>query len=638
MIWKCDERGVFILYEEDKLLFRGYALAHHADGRILDTREADFLGSSTSADVLELKYEQEGLVLTEQLWVRDGNAYAKCVLSSVDGSEVETARLVPLIANGNEPDSIPLWSNLFAKMLLVPYDNDQWNRYEAVPLRVGRKSYDLTVLLDEDTREGLLFGFLDFEDWKNVFIGSHTATRYLNCVSGVADDGTHDVCPHGTLVGKSVASSRLVILYGNDYRDLLEQYGALVKAEQPPMRWTGGVPFGFNAFAGLARKMSNEIFEYTAKFMREELLPRDFQNSGCVYTNLDGGWQRLPDEERLRVKDEMHANGQKAGLYDGPFVYRPWPGTGMSFDTEIPGIPGHSYKEIMLRDERGRMLPPVDGLYALDVTHPLWFEFTRKKFENYKAWGYDYLKIDFLSHGAMEGVHYDQSIRTGRQAVTKAYRFMRELAENMGRPFFISTSIAPLFPCGYGHARRFCCDTFGTNEYVEYCLNAQTYAWWENHTLYEYNDADHLVLLKSFNVERDTLEGEAKARFLTGVISGGVMLLSDDFTRPEARERALKLACNPEVNRIARAETAFRPVDFHGTSAAHAYTACIGGKQYLAVFSWKTVPETITVNAARAGIPEGKYRELYTGEVFDVRGSLVWETEGCGALILSCEE
>ena len=122
MIWKCDERGVFILYEEDKLLFRGYALAHHADGRILDTREADFLGSSTSADVLELEYEQEGLVLTEQLWVRDGNAYAKCVLSSADGSEVETARLVPLIANGNEPDSIPLWSNLFAKMLLVPYE------------------------------------------------------------------------------------------------------------------------------------------------------------------------------------------------------------------------------------------------------------------------------------------------------------------------------------------------------------------------------------------------------------------------------------------------------------------------------------------------------------------------------------
>ena len=167
MIWKCDEKGVFILYEGEKLLFRGYALAHHADGRILDTREACFSGCAETADGLTLTYELDGLILTEYLWVKNGSAYAKCALSSADGSEAETSRLVPLIANGNEPDSIPLWSNLFAKMLLVPYDNDQWNRYEAVPLRVGRKSYDLTVLLDEDTREGLLFGFLDFEDWKN---------------------------------------------------------------------------------------------------------------------------------------------------------------------------------------------------------------------------------------------------------------------------------------------------------------------------------------------------------------------------------------------------------------------------------------------------------------------------------------
>ncbi|MBQ6551263.1 MAG: hypothetical protein IJL78_07640 [Lachnospiraceae bacterium] len=634
MIWKCDDKGVFILYEGEKLLFRGYALAHHKDGRILDTREAEFEGAEETPDGLTLKYTHEGLVLTETLWTKDGGAYAKCALSSADGAEVKTARLVPLIANGNEPDSIPLWSSLFAKMLLVPYDNDQWNRYEAVPLRVGRKSYDLTVLMDEDTREGLLFGFLDFTDWKNVFIGSHTATRYLNCVSGIADEGTHDVCPHGTLIGKSVESSRLVVLYGSDWRGLLEKYGVLVAADQPPMRWTEGVPFGFNSFAGLARRMSNEIFEYTAKFMREELLPKDFQNRGAVYTNLDGGWQRLPEDERFRIKDEMHAAGQKAGLYDGPFVYRPWPGTGMSFETEIPGFPGHTYGEIMLRDEFGRLLPPVDGLYAIDVTHPLWYEWTRQKFENYKKWGYDYLKIDFLSHGAMEGVHYDKTVRTGRQAVTKAYRFIRELAEGMGYPFFISTSIAPLFPCGYGHARRFCCDTFGTNEYVEYCLNAQTYGWWENHTLYEYNDADHLVLLKSFNVDRDTTLGEAKARFLSGVISGGVMLLSDDFSRPEARERALTLAGNPEVNRIARSEKAFRPVDSNGTSAAHAYTAVIDGKQYLAVFSWRTAPETVTVDAARAGIPAGTYRELYTGERFDLTEGLTWKTEGCDALIL----
>ena len=638
MIWKQDKDGVFALFSGEKRLFRGYAIAHHADGRILDSRNAEFLGVSEEESGLVFRYREDGLILTETLWTDGDRAYAKCALSAEDGSEVETRRLVPLIANGNDPDSLALWNNLFAKMLLVPYDNDQWNRYEAVPLRVGRKSYDLTVILDEETREGLLFGFLDTEVWKNVFVGSHTTTSCLNCVSGVADDGTHDVCPHGTLAGTSVESSRLLILYGSDYRDLLEEYGRVLVSEREPMRFPEGVPFGFNAFAGLARRMSNEIFEETAKFMREEMLPRSFENNGYVYTNLDGGWQRLPEEERLRIKDEMHENGQRAGIYDGPFVYRPWPGMGMSFETEIPGLPGHSFGEIMLRDEHGRLLPPVDGLYAMDVTHPLWYEYTRKKFEDFKKWGYDYLKIDFLSHGAMEGVRYDKSVRTGRQAVTKAYRFMQELVEQMGKPFFLSTSIAPLFPYGYGHARRFCCDTFGTNEFIEYCLNAQTYAWWENRTLYDCNDPDHLVLLKSFNVERDTLEGEAWARYLSGVISGGVMLLSDDFSRPEARERAYKIAGIPEVNHVARSRVAFRPVDFNGTTASHAYTAVIDGVTYLALFTWHPYPETVTVDPERAGIPRGIYRDLLTGKTLDcTEGAVRWTSEGCDGLLLKAE-
>ena len=91
------------------------------------------------------------------------------------------------------------------------------------------------------------------------------------------------------------------------------------------------------------------------------------------------------------------------------------------------------------------------------------------------------------------------------------------------------------------------------------------------------------------------------------------------------------------MNRIARSETAFCPADFNGTSAAHAYTAVIEGRQYLAVFSWKSGPETIVVNAVRAGIPAGVYRELYTGEIYDVQETLVWNTKGCDAMILRLE-
>ncbi len=640
MFWKCDEKGVFALYEKEQLLFFGYAQAKTADGRAIDTRTARYLGKEEENGALLLRYEAEnGLVLTEKLsQIENGIPCAQCTLSDRSGAEIETNRLVPLIANGNDDACPTCWSSLFSKMLLVPYDNDQWNRYEAVPLRVGRRSYELTELLNEESGEGLLFGAIDYDRWKNAIVCSHASTRHLLCISGVADEGTKDVCPHGTILGVSVSSARFVFFFGSDWRRVLEDYGRLIEKLHPPVRWEEGVPFGFNTFAGLARKMSNEVFERTADFMIDTLLPRSFQNNGVVYLNLDGGWQMLPEDERVRIREKIKAKGQKVGLYDGTFVFRPRRDTG--FETEIPGCPGHTFAEIMLRDPWGELLEPVDGLYAMDVTHPLWREYTRRKFEDYKEWGYDYLKIDFLSHGAMEGVHFDKSIRTGRQAINKAYEFLRELIspENMGKPFFLSLSIAPLFPCGFGHARRFCCDAFGTNEYIEYVLNTQTYGWWENRTLYDFNDPDHIVLLKSFNIPRDTREGEARARYTTAVISGAMMLLSDDFDRPEAVERALKFACNEEVNAIARSRVAFRPSAPNGASSAHVYTAEIGGETYAAVFGWKLCPEEIVFSPEKAGLPRGTYRDLWSGKRFDLSNEdLNWRLDSCDAMLLKFE-
>lgn len=66
-----------------------------------------------------------------------------------------------------------------------------------------------------------------------------------------------------------------------------------------------------------------------------------------------------------------------------------------------------------------------------------------------------------------------------------AYQFIDELLkpEKTGKPFFISLSIAPLFPNGYGHARRFSCDAFGTaggcrvcSECTDICLVAESSA------------------------------------------------------------------------------------------------------------------------------------------------------------------
>ena len=59
--------------------------------------------------------------------------------------------------------------------------------------------------------------------------------------------------------------------------------------------------------------------------------------------------------------------------------------------------------------------------------------------------GVDYIKIDFLSHGSVEGAHYRPEF-TGRMALNYAYSVLSEEIDRAGREIFVSLSIAPLFP------------------------------------------------------------------------------------------------------------------------------------------------------------------------------------------------
>ena len=634
--WKEEDLGLFTLYNDGCPLLSASASAAAMDGRKIDTRQAKLVKAKKgSGEALELYYESaDGLVLKERLTAEKDAATAQCFLSAADGSAVETNSLTPLIAHGKADETPYLWRDLRAKMLQVPYDNDMWMRYEAVALRAGRRSSDVTVLFLEDSREGLLIGAMDFACWKNAIACPPTDARILEarCGQGASGEDTHDVNPHGSVTGEEIASSRFMILYGPDYRDLLERYADALAAERPPRRWNMGVPFGFNSYAGLARTLNAENFRESGEFVRTKLMPQGFENNGTTFINLDGGWQRIPEQEMLKIRDELHEKGQKAGIYDAPFAWF-W----RDPDMEIPMMPGHKFGEILLRNEKGEPLPRVDGSIPYDVTHPVWKEWTKKKAERFISWDYDYLKIDFLSHAGMEGVHFDASVRTGREALAAGYSWLEELysPEKTKKPFFLSLSIAPLFPYGYGNARRFSCDAFGLSEDVEYVLNAQTYSWWTGGRLYEFNDPDHIVLQRSFCMLEDSTEGEARARYTSAVIAGSVMLLSEDYSRPGAKERSARIAGNPAVNAVAKSGVVFRPADSAGGSAAHVFTAVIDGTQYAAVFAFDGRAETHNVRLSRAGLPEGVYEDLWTGEeVRTADGWLSWTFDGTDAALL----
>ena len=75
--------------------------------------------------------------------------------------------------------------------------------------------------------------------------------------------------------------------------------------------------------------------------------------------------------------------------------------------------------------------------------------------------------------------------------------------------------------------------------------------------------------------DRDSLEGEARARYTSAVISGTVMMLSDDYERPEARTRAELLATNREVNALAASMVSFCICGIHGCNRRKAVSSTV---------------------------------------------------------------
>ena len=627
--WQFTEDGLAILQKNGKNIFYGYSQAEAADGRKIDSRKAVQVFAKGNTAVYQAA---NGLVLTQM--VKEGDMPGiRISLANADGSEVTCNHLIPLVIWGGDAQAAPLFNCLFSRMLLVPYDNTMWLRYEAVPFRAGRTSYDFTVVFSEETKAGLLIGATDFSVWKNAVVSSGSESRQFRLVSGIADEGTHDTCDHGMQTGVSVMSAPFVFLFEEDYRNMLEAYGDCLKELHHPLEWKGGAPFGFNSWAGLAFRLNESNFRATGKLFREKLRPAGYENEGEQYINFDAGWADIDAEARKELVEELHANGQYAGIYDSPFAcFAP------DIDEEIPELPGHTFREILLRDREGQILERIDGAHPYDVTHPLWMQMEKVKTDYYKELKFDYAKFDFISHGAAEGVHFNREISTGRQALTFAYEYLDSLLseEEVGHPFFLSLSIAPLFPHGYAHARRFSCDAFGMDEDVEYVLNAQTFGWWENGRLYAFNDPDHICLLRGSFAPRDSYFGEAKARYTTSVIGGTVMMLSDDYGNEEALRRTLELTANRQINKIAASRVAFRPVGSNGFSACNCFTASIDGTQYAALFHWRTGKEEVSVEAAAMGaLPGSCWKDLWTGlELQEQDGRICWQAEGCDALLL----
>ena len=548
-------------------------------------------------------YQQNDLKLLQHFLIEKDKPYFITYLTVIDQMTTESNELVPLDFDSPAKEAYPLFLSLEQKMLVVPYDNDMWVRYETAPLSPGKTSYDVTAIFDDKTKEGLIIGSLDHDVWKNGIRCSAYDARCVNAISGIADEGTHDHLSHGYLQGKEISSSRFVCGFYKDIREGLLEYGSLAKENNGIFTWKKGVPFGWNSYSALTLLTTIDHVSHAADFIHTEL-PEFHSEDSVTYINFDSVIGITKKQIRELVK-ELHSRNQKVGWYMNPLSHH-------AFQDNIPlrSDPKLKRKNIVLRNADGSLYPGIDNKYPIDITIPEAEMDLRLALREFVDLDLDYLKLDFLSHGAVEGVRYNKEIRTGRQALMYFYNIIKEELDpdKIHKEVFLSSSIDPLFPCGYSHSRRCSCDAFGHHEDVRYVLNALTYSFWASGTLYQYNDPDHTVLYDSLVDGRgETSENEARSRYNASVISGTVLLLSDNYgpsddkeKAEKAKERARQFANNKDLNAIARLGKAFIPMTLADTSEVFYLH---DQDDYLSVFNYEDKTKEYTILPKKIGFP-----------------------------------
>lgn len=640
------DNGTFFYVKDGERIRHGFSSADTVEGKHIGTDSARLCHRETFESEDELGkgkkiisvYQEDDLELRQELTLYECGDLTVQIFLKGNGDKVQTRYMVPFFAPYPDASGKEIFLSLDQKMMLVPYDNDMWLRYESSVPAAGRASYDVTAIYNEDTLEGMVIGALDFDVWKNAIQWNGHDARSMIAFCGIADKGTHDVCEHGIVEGNEVYSSRFVLSWCNDIRTGMEHFGDLCAKIRPARVWKSGkVPFGWNSYAALGGMLTLEHWKTAGEFMDKEL-PEYCDEDGVSYVNLDGAFG-LNFEEIKKEIERIHKRGQKAGWYAAPCNCMEAMG-----ELPIRGT-GLKIRDLFLKDYTGKVLPAADGTVPFDVTHPVWEEYARNNIRVLLALGVDYIKIDFLSHGSVEGNHFEKNV-TGRMALNRVYSIIDEEIAKCGKEIFISLSIAPLFPYFLGHARRCCCDSFGHYDDVRYVLNALNFAWWTNDRIYRFNDPDHVPLYHSIIDGRGvSTENEAKSRYYAAAISGTVMMLSDNYgPRGEesiienARSRARQFANDKEVNRIARFGKAFVPVELKDGTTPF-YTLEHEGKRYAAIFNFSEYPAALGFEAKRGGLPEkGIVVDIHGGEKKAYENRVTVNLDGWDAVILEVFE
>ncbi len=588
--WKLSYNDGIKLAHASGLIWENMLTRYVLDG--VTIQSIDYAKRSFKREKLKDRFGNTyrwSIVYTDPKWptmTQRFRLYRKYMLVDVELASdkmLHVNQIIPIVTSHVGP----LISSINRRTLFVPFDNDAWIRYRSeFPVLEKLRSYEVTAVYHPATRDGLVIGAIKHDQWKNAIDLTHR-NQSIEVVCGVADSLTRDSKPHGVVSAKKIRASTIFIGKFADWREGMESYADATATLNPRRTWNKAMPMGWNSWGALQFKVNYTNSSEVSAFFADELQPRSFVNQdGLTYIGLDSGWNSFSDKELKDFADQCHKCNQIPCIYWTPFT--DW---SKNPEKNVPCAASYKYKDIWLY-ANGKP-QELDGAYAIDPTHPavkLMMEETAARF---RQLGYEYVKMDFMTHGRMEADHwYKRDIQTG----TEAYNYGMQLLDSIFHDMYINLSISPIIPAQYAQSRRIACDAWNKIKDTEYTMNALSYGWWIGR-VYSFNDADHVVL-------RDATEGENRARITSSVITG-LYILGDDFSKSGnemTKQKALKFLTNPQINKIATGRS-FRPL-----TSGNERPDCFfirkekNGDIHIALFNYTDQTESISITPAQIGL------------------------------------